>query len=60
MLVLKGARQTLARYSPVISVELIDRQLKSMGSSIAEVTEFLRSQGYSPRQTSSANVLFTK
>jgi len=60
MLVLKGARQTLARYSPVISVELIDRQLKSMGTSAAEVTEFLRSQGYTPRQMIDANVIFAK
>jgi FkbM family methyltransferase len=60
MLVFKGARQTLAHYSPVISVELIDRQLKSMGSSVAEVTEFLRSQGYTARQTIGDNVVFAK
>lgn len=50
LLVLKGAKQTLARYSPILIVELMDRQLQSMGASEAEVKEFLRSQGYRPRR----------
>ena len=33
MLVLKGAAKTLARYHPVLIVELIDKQLRSMGTS---------------------------
>jgi FkbM family methyltransferase len=48
-LVLKGAAETLDRYHPIIAVELIEEQLKNMGTSSAEVLGFLRSHGYAPR-----------
>lgn len=48
-LVLKGAVETLARYHPVLLVELDDSLLGSMGTSSAEITEFLRLRGYSVR-----------
>lgn len=48
-LVLKGAVETLARYHPVLLVELDDSLLGSMGTSSAEITEFLRARGYSVR-----------
>lgn len=49
--VLKGARRTLARYRPVVVAELWEGTLKAMGTSPAEVVEFLRSQGYTVRRT---------
>ena len=59
LLVLKGARQTLTRYSPVLVMELVDKQLHSMGTSAAEVKEFLRAQGYTARRDG-ANIEFEK
>ncbi len=49
--VLKGARRTLARYRPVVIAELWEGTLKAMGTSPAEVVEFLKSQGYTVRRT---------
>jgi FkbM family methyltransferase len=49
LLVLKGAGDTLDRFHPVVAVELSEVQLKNMGSSSAQVLEFLRSHGYAPR-----------
>ena len=46
LIVLKGARETMARFHPMILVEIIDRQLRAMGSSADELTAFLHSQGY--------------
>ena len=57
-LVLKGAVEILDRYRPVLSVELLDQGLKSMGSSVAEVTAFLRSHGYVPKQITESNMEF--
>ena len=57
-LVLKGAVETLDRYRPAVSVELIDQQLKSMGSSVSEVMAFMRSHRYSPIQTAEYNTVF--
>jgi hypothetical protein len=51
-LVLKGAQQTLDRYHPVIVMELEEGQLKSMGTSSAEILALLRSHGYTPRHSS--------
>lgn len=59
-LVLKGARQTLMRYSPTLIVELVDKQLRSMGTTAAEVTEFLGSLGYTPRQQLGMNTEFER
>jgi hypothetical protein len=49
MLVLKGAVNTLARYHPMVIVELLDAQLRAMGSSEAEVRAFLQAHGYALR-----------
>jgi len=46
LLVLKGARETMARFHPMILVEIVDSQLRAMGTSADEVTAFLHSQGY--------------
>jgi len=57
-LVLKGAVETLDRYRPVVSVELTDPTLKSMGSSAEEVMAFMRAHGYAPTQHAEWNVVF--
>jgi FkbM family methyltransferase len=48
--VLQGAAKTLDEYRPVLIVEMVPNQLKSMGSSIEEVTRFLASHGYTARR----------
>jgi len=58
MLVLKGAARTLARYHPALMVELIDAQLRSMGTSEAAVRAFLQAQGYAARGVFQDNVEF--
>jgi len=60
LLVLKGAKQALSRYSPVLIVEIIDRQLRAMGTSAAEVEEYLRSLGYMPRLSIGRNIEFAR
>jgi len=60
MLVLKSARETLARYSPVLSVELIDAKLKATGSGTAEVIAFLSAQGYKPPKMIEGYATFSK
>jgi FkbM family methyltransferase len=45
--VLKGAAKTLDDFRPVLIVELVQNQLKAMGTSVDEVTRFLASHGYS-------------
>jgi FkbM family methyltransferase len=60
LLVLRGAQQTLARYSPVLILELIDKLLQSMGTSAADVMEFLHCVGYRPRQRIGENMVFAK
>lgn len=57
-LVLKGATETLDRYRPVVILELIDRQLRAMGSSVKEVLAFMQSHGYPPGKTYDANMMF--
>jgi len=57
--VLKGAANTLDEYRPVLIVELVENQLKSMGSSVDEVLHFLSSHGYSAnRRVDHTNVEF--
>ncbi len=57
--VLKGAAKTLDEYRPVLIVELVENQLKSMGSSVDEVTHFLSSHGYTAnRRVDHTNVEF--
>jgi FkbM family methyltransferase len=58
LLVLKGATEILDRYRPVLSVELVDEELKPMGSSAAEVTTFMRAHGYTPTLHLEQNVEF--
>jgi len=58
-LVLQGAQQTLDRYHPTVMVEIIDRQLREMGSSAAQVVELLRAHGYTAGRTDGDNVEFT-
>ena len=49
--VLKGAQETIARYHPVLLIELDDRLLESMGTSSAEIIGFLSDHGYSLRRS---------
>jgi len=61
LLVLRGARQALARYGPTLIVEVEDKKLRPMGASAAELKEFLRSQGYTPRHSIDVvNIEFAK
>ncbi len=57
-LVLKGAQNTLARYHPVLIVELVDSQLRALGASSAQVVDLLRSLGYAPSHGYGLNVEF--
>jgi FkbM family methyltransferase len=56
--VLKGAAETLDRYRPAVSVEVIDAQLKSMGASAKEVMTFMQSHGYTTKQYEEENMVF--
>jgi hypothetical protein len=56
--VLKGAAETLDRYRPAVSVELLEEGLNSMGSSVVEVTAFMRAHGYTPKQVAESNTEF--
>jgi FkbM family methyltransferase len=56
--VLKGSVDTLARYHPVVAVELLDPGLRAMGSSVDEVMAFMRAHGYVPKQKLEANMIF--
>ncbi len=60
LLVLKGATQTLAQFSPVVIVEVVDVQLRAMGTSAGELMAFMASQGYKPRHSVEQNVEFAK
>src|SRR5262249_41491326 len=57
-LVLKGAQQTLDRFHPMLLVEVVERQLKAMGTSSAQVKEFLRAHGYREGRHDDLNVEF--
>ena len=57
--VLKGAAQTLADFHPVLIVEMDQSQLKAMGTSVDEVTQFLAAHGYAAdRRVDLTNVEF--
>lgn len=60
LLVLKGAKQTLSRCSPMLIVEVVDDQLRSMGTSAAELKEYLRSLGYMPHHSMGSNIEFAR
>ncbi len=61
LLVLRGSIQIIDRYRPVISLEIIDDELRAMGSSAQEVYAFMRAHGYVRRQElrREGNVIFT-
>ena len=57
--VLKGAAKTLDDFRPALVVELVENQLKSMGTSVDEVIRFLASHGYrANRRVDHTNVEF--
>jgi FkbM family methyltransferase len=57
--VLKGAGQTLTEYRPVLIIELEPSQLKSLGTSVEQIKEFLAAHGYtSSRRVDHANFEF--
>ena len=58
LLVLKGAQGTIARYRPLLIVEIVDEQLKAMGTSSNEVISFARSVGYEPSHRIGQNIEF--
>jgi hypothetical protein len=57
-LVLRGAQWTLDRFHPVVVVELIEKQLQSMGTSSAELRRLLAAHGYVARAEAGENVIF--
>ena len=57
-MVLQGALKTLDRDHPMLMVELIDRQLNSLGSSVAQVLQLLRAHGYAAGRRDGDNVEF--
>ncbi len=58
--VLKGGQSTLAKYHPVLLIELEEQYLNSMGTSSTEVKEFLQSYNYSYHGLfDNANYVFT-
>lgn len=46
LLVLRGARETLRRFTPMVLLEVVPRQLANMGTSVEEVEALLASLGY--------------
>ena len=56
--VLKGAQQTLDRFHPMLLVEIVERQLRAMGTSSAQVRELLRAHGYREGRHDDLNVEF--
>lgn len=57
-LVLKGAQQTLDRFHPMVLVEIVEYQLRGMGTSSAQVRELLRAHGYREGRHDDLNVEF--
>jgi len=56
--VLKGAQQTLDRFHPMLLVEVVERQLRAMGSSWKELKEFLQAHGYREGRRDDLNIEF--
>lgn len=57
--VLQGASKTLDTFRPVLIIELVPAQLKAMGSSVDQVSQFLASHGYTQdRRVDTANYEF--
>ena len=57
-LVLKGAVQTLDRFHPMLLIEMVEHQLREMGTSAAQVRELLRAHGYREGRHDDLNVEF--
>ena len=57
-LVLKGAQQTLDRFHPTLLVEMVERQLRQMGTSSAELKDMLHAHGYREGGHDGLNVEF--
>lgn len=55
--VLKGARQVLEQFHPLLVVEVVDVNLKNNGQSSAEVIEFLKLFGYKFMDLKNGNAL---
>ncbi len=60
MMVLRGARETLYRQSPLLIVEMLEHTLQALGSYTAEVTDFLCSLGYSYQKRVGLNNVYKK
>ncbi len=58
MLVLKGAHETLSRFHPAVLVEVVDHQLRQMGTSSQEVYGFFAAHGYARAGSYGDNVEF--
>ena len=58
-LVLKGAHETLARYHPLLIIEISEPQLKAMGATPAIINDYLRALGYRPRHSFGQNVEYS-
>jgi FkbM family methyltransferase len=56
--VLKGAQQTLDRFHPMLLIELVESQLRGMGTSSAQVRELLKAHGYREGRHDDLNVEF--
>jgi FkbM family methyltransferase len=57
-MVLRGASETIARFQPVIQVEIVEHQLQNMGSSTDELMELLTAYGYTMKARNRYNGLF--
>jgi FkbM family methyltransferase len=57
-LVLKGSQQTLDRFRPMLLVEMVEKQLRAMGTSSAELRGLLRAHGYREGRHDDLNVEF--
>jgi FkbM family methyltransferase len=57
-MVIRGAVNTLRKFSPVILVETIDGQLRNMNSSLPELENVLSSLGYEKRKSDGYNALW--
>ena len=56
---LKRAARTLREGAPVLIVEVLDQQLRAIGTSEEEVS-WLRARGYEPSGKTFLDVVFTK
>jgi FkbM family methyltransferase len=57
-LVLKGSQQTLDRFHPMVLVELVESQLRAMGTSSAQVREFFHAHHYREGRRDGTNFEF--